>query len=1130
MKDFAKCCLGLLACLGSAFAQETVQTLRVMPVGDSITYGVGGTSSGYRAFLERALLADGFTVDYVGTSTANASAGLLDPDHCGYSGWYLTGNGSSNIRDAIGGWLDRVDAPHVVLLHIGTNDAKDGLPLTDRPQALSDVLDTIAAKAPQAHVIVTTVLKRTDDAEKDANIEANFNAHIEAIAAAHGEKVHFLDMRARLEYPADLADRLHPNDSGYRKMAEAWHGEITKLFAPANPPPTPGGRAYATNVPESEWHPYVVVYDFTPVTLLDGTHPEQVYAVNRAAQFAGTPFDRVAYYMELQRTADDPVEYVWTSFEPFASDLSKLGIPTAFTYQGDVRSMNVFSNVRGVPTGTGIGTGCVEFWPTLFAEGPDGKFDCDDAPNSGRYGSMQIHDRASNTTLFSYSAWWWASWAAGLGIGNCPPDRDGNKGIAPDWTFAKNIDSFVHKRIQVLVRFTAKPPAEPVRTTGADFDAVKEVVTVSFGEPVRSGDLADAAFTVPGFEISKVVVAKDGRSVELRGRVTHAGATTLSVSGVHAASGAAVAPASFPLELVANPAHAEAAAIAAELEPYVGTGALDGYELLFAADIPVTCSLNTRNGANVGWLRDNFYRKDRRAELAAEAAGVDRIAYCLVLQKEGQPAQYVWTAMDAFTQDFARMGAPELGYYFQTCVTNLDVLSNVDGVVNVTGSPSGIIEFTAGQYTMEPNNDLTPTIGSAGGQLFDWNDSGFSTEPGNLWGCMQVHNWGERQCLWAFNHFNGGTPGLGIGNESAGGHRDWTLAQNAGTFTVRRLYGLVRRSRPDVLPVERRAYSFDAPATLAQVDEAPDYDLLYDWDIPVKGVGAYAVDNSATAPSAFDRVAYYLELATAAGVRTWTWVSMDAFTDEPAKLGVPSTQNGAIFQQKVTDMNVYASANVAEKSVDQGGVVTGKHIDTGNIEIWPSMFERGPGPAEFGGDPAHYDWNDEIGKAQNTFGQISVNNYGAEHTIFAVNGFYYNLNIGLGIGNCLSNADSRDWTLAWNAGNYATRRLLVLVRRAPHGLGSWGEATQWLAEPKDMRMMEGATATLSVEAIGAVRWQWFHDGAPVDGATEPVLTLADAPLSASGAYRCLVETADGASFTRTATVRVLPSGTTLFFR
>ena len=1116
----------------TASLQAANKKLKIMPVGDSITVGIGGNYAGYRYFLERDLNADRYAVDYVGVNQDNPCTGLKDKDHCGFSGWYLKGNNGANIQDNISTWLGQVDTPDVILLHIGTNDAKDLTPLTDRPEALSDILDKIAAGAPTAHVIVTTVLQRTDDASMDANIANNYNAYVGGVVSQHaakGEKVHFLDMRAKLT-ASDLGDGLHPNDSGYQKMATAWKEEIEKLFEAEDYPFVPMDmvKGFAAHVPASELQNYVLVYDFTPKSSIYNTDFAEFYETDRTQELAGYSFDRVAYYVELQKTSADPVQWVWVSFDRLHDDLGLIGLPITEDQarQCAVSRMNVFSDVEGVVTGCGLTGGCVEFWPGTYGTGPDGKFDFDDEKRGGQLGSMQVHNRDEQQTILSYSMWQFAHGTAGLGIGNRPESQWNSDNPDPDWTWANNVGTFVHKRIQVFAHVTSGPvPAAP-SATGATYDAERECVTVTFSGMIADPDVKVENFTLPGFEIDSCEPGKDGKSAVLWGLATTAGAATLTVRGIHDRYGNAISSANLPVTLSLGARGAEiaqAASIASEITQYVGADTIAGYDLLFAADIPVECRVNTTAGANREWQRENLYRMDRRATLARDGkTRTDRIAYCLVLET-ASGTQYAWTAMDAFTQDLEKMAMPEVGYFFQVCVSNMQVISNVSGVKNESNTQKGIIEFSASGYSQPPNEELDPIIGNGGANNFDWNDSGFSTTIGNAYGGMQVHNWGERQTVWAINHFNTGTCELGIG-----GGNDWTLSQNGGTYTSRKLYGFVLRSGSPDKP--KKHWSYARPDEFDAVDESDDYDLIYTWDIPTSGVGSYSFDQHADYANGFDRIAYCMSLTANNGTKSWAWTSMEAFTDDLKKIGIPSAANGCVFQQKVNDLNVYASENKATLAVSEGGVVTGKHITTGNIEIWPSMFNRGTGPAEFGGDPGRYDWNDGIGSLNDNYGQMQVNNYGAEHTIWSVSAMYFTFNLGIGIGNNTSDPDNVDWTMSQNATSYGERKLYVLVRKPAPKTEPWGVPTTFLTSADKVKAREGGLLTLKMPALDAVAWQWYKDDELLEGANGPCLEIANAKAEDGGVYRCLVSTDIGASLSPELTVKVSSAGLSIIIR
>ena len=465
MKSLKKFAFAASAVLAHA-ALLAAPTLRIMPLGDSITEGAGGSKSGYRYFLERDLTADGYQVEYMGDLTLYSCEELMDKDHCGHSGWYLghTGSNGSSIQDHIGDWLDDLGAPDVILLHAGTNDASRREPLTDLPDALRDVLATIKTKAPNARVIVTSVLERSDvsnwtgDLNWDRNINDNFNAAIPGVvaaAAAGGQKVHFLDMRSKLTQTGDFSDGLHPNDSGYQKMADAWRGEIERIFGP---------RAWTASDAEAERACYSLVYEFTPVDNLNAENPGAVYSVNNAESFAGTAFDRVGYYMELQKSGEEK-QTVWVSFDAHTDDLSKIGIPYDYAFDGAVDRMNVYSNVEGVDNLAVIMGGRLEFWDYGFSDGGDGLFDCRDVVNDSiKFGTMQIHDLSAGTsgkTVFSYSAWMHPGYQASLGIGTCPLAQ--RKNSDPDWSFAQNIAEFGVKTVRVYAHLATDPalPALP---------------------------------------------------------------------------------------------------------------------------------------------------------------------------------------------------------------------------------------------------------------------------------------------------------------------------------------------------------------------------------------------------------------------------------------------------------------------------------------------------------------------------------------------------------------------------------------------------------------------------------------------------------------------------------------------
>ena len=234
--------MGLVAGGLSAPAHAAVATrpIRIMPLGDSITYGEGSAStSGYRAPLWNGLVGQaGYAVDFVGSQQSGA---LPDRDNEGHQGWRI-----DQIAAGVDGWLQTYQ-PDVILLHIGTNDIAQNYQLDTAPQRLGALIDQILADRPATTVLVAQIVPALD-----ATIQARintFNAAVPGIVSARGTRVNLVELSTLSN--ADFNDTLHPNDAGYAKMAVRWYTALESVlgdgrdwpllrapFEPTDPAPT----------------------------------------------------------------------------------------------------------------------------------------------------------------------------------------------------------------------------------------------------------------------------------------------------------------------------------------------------------------------------------------------------------------------------------------------------------------------------------------------------------------------------------------------------------------------------------------------------------------------------------------------------------------------------------------------------------------------------------------------------------------------------------------------------------------------------------------------------------------------------------------------------------------------------
>jgi lysophospholipase L1-like esterase len=211
-----------------------------MPLGDSITRGATGSSdeTGYRRELFFSLVQAGYQLDFVGSQTDGIPLDF-DRDHEGHGGFHAKEDGDDNdIFDKVRDWLiDQQNSGNptdIVLLHIGTNDITDG---GEDANEVSDILDEIYQYDPNTWVIVARIINRVNYSQATAD----FNNSVAAMVQDRinlGDKLLLVDMEngAGIIYSdqpgGDMADDLHPNDTGYPKMANLWFPAVQQVTQP----------------------------------------------------------------------------------------------------------------------------------------------------------------------------------------------------------------------------------------------------------------------------------------------------------------------------------------------------------------------------------------------------------------------------------------------------------------------------------------------------------------------------------------------------------------------------------------------------------------------------------------------------------------------------------------------------------------------------------------------------------------------------------------------------------------------------------------------------------------------------------------------------------------------------------
>jgi lysophospholipase L1-like esterase len=198
--------------------------VRIMPLGDSITRGSRSTDiNGYRRPLFQMLEAASHSVDFVGSQLDGSTD--FDRNHEGHSGWSADGSSRGSIADSVYNFLG-LNPADIVLLHIGTNDIEEEHAYS---ADIARILDEIRRRSTGITVVLALIINQDPYSPETTayNVEVS-NMALQRIAQGH--PIILVDMENALVYPNDLEDGVHPNNSGYAKMAEVWFEALTELL------------------------------------------------------------------------------------------------------------------------------------------------------------------------------------------------------------------------------------------------------------------------------------------------------------------------------------------------------------------------------------------------------------------------------------------------------------------------------------------------------------------------------------------------------------------------------------------------------------------------------------------------------------------------------------------------------------------------------------------------------------------------------------------------------------------------------------------------------------------------------------------------------------------------------------
>jgi len=210
----------------------TTGACKILPLGDSITWGMN-YDGGYRVKLFGNTLTDKKTITYVGklsNGPATVSGTTFPKNNEGHSAWTI-----QQIDDIVTGKATDANyngkkmmvdlAPHIVLLHAGTNDTSR-MP-TGMADRLGTLIDHIVEDGPDVLLVVTTIIPIKQGSY--GTVAETYNGMVPGIVQKRidaGKHVILVDMFKNFPSAGLGSDGVHPNQQGYDWMAGIWYDAI----------------------------------------------------------------------------------------------------------------------------------------------------------------------------------------------------------------------------------------------------------------------------------------------------------------------------------------------------------------------------------------------------------------------------------------------------------------------------------------------------------------------------------------------------------------------------------------------------------------------------------------------------------------------------------------------------------------------------------------------------------------------------------------------------------------------------------------------------------------------------------------------------------------------------------------
>lgn len=191
-----------------------------MPLGGSVTYGQASTDgNGYRNYLRRLLISDGYEVDMVGSRKAGS---MEDNDNEGWRG-YRIDQITEKAKKSVPVYM-----PNIFTINAGSNDCIQDFEIDQIGERMGYMLEYLWSTCPSSTIILSTLIVSTHESTEQRIFRVNKQLmELAEKKMAEHKRIVPVDMHSSSgPQCSDLVDGTHPHDAGYKKMARIWYQGI----------------------------------------------------------------------------------------------------------------------------------------------------------------------------------------------------------------------------------------------------------------------------------------------------------------------------------------------------------------------------------------------------------------------------------------------------------------------------------------------------------------------------------------------------------------------------------------------------------------------------------------------------------------------------------------------------------------------------------------------------------------------------------------------------------------------------------------------------------------------------------------------------------------------------------------